>query len=71
MAEWITTDEASQLSGYHVEYLRDLIRNSKIDAQKKGGRWWVDRRSLLTFIDQSKNQEDKRHGARKKNEAQS
>ena len=41
MADWITTTEAAQLSGYHTEYVRELIRNHAIDAEKKGNDWCV------------------------------
>ena len=50
MSDWITTEEASQLSGYHVVYLRELIRAKKIAAEKKGGSWWVKLESLLEYI---------------------
>jgi hypothetical protein len=32
--EWITTNEAAQISGYHVEYIRRLVRESQITARK-------------------------------------
>jgi hypothetical protein len=36
MPHWITTEEASQISGYHVVYLRHLIRSGQVKAEKKG-----------------------------------
>jgi excisionase family DNA binding protein len=67
MADWITTDEAVTLSGYNLDYLRRLIRAKKINAEKKGGQFWVDRRSLLHYIEAAKNNaEDKRVGPKKK-----
>ncbi len=50
MADWITTKEAADLSGYHPDSLRELIRDGKIYAEKKGNAWWVDRKSLLAYI---------------------
>jgi hypothetical protein len=66
MADWITTDEASEISGYHIVYLRELIRQAKIKAQKKGGAYWVDRLSLLEYMKEAQQSGDKRHGARGK-----
>ena len=62
--EWITTQEAAQLSGYHPERIRELIREQKIKAVKKGSAWWVDRKSLLAFLKQVTKSEDKRLGPR-------
>ena len=68
MSDWITTEEASQLSGYSITHLQDLIRRKKIEAEKKGGAYWVKRASLTTFIEEAvaAKAKDKRHGARKK-----
>jgi Helix-turn-helix domain len=68
MAEWIDTEEAAQISGYHVNYLRTLLREEKISAKKKGGSYWIDRQSLLDYIRAAQTSADKRHGARSKSE---
>jgi excisionase family DNA binding protein len=34
--EWITTAEAAELTGYHVKYLRRLVREGKIAGAKRG-----------------------------------
>jgi len=52
--DWITTTEAAKISGYHVEYLRWLIRNSHIDAQKWGREWMVNSASLLEYLSKDK-----------------
>ena len=66
MADWITTDEASQLSGYSIVHLRDLIRQKKIEAVKKGSAYWVKHASLTAYIEAAAAANDKRHGARGK-----
>ena len=66
MADWITTDEAAEISGYHVVYLRELIRNKKIEAEKKGGSFWVKRESLMTYMKEAEASTDKRHGSKRK-----
>jgi len=44
--EWITTREAADLTGYNLEYIRQMIRAGRIAAEKKGRDWWVDRDSI-------------------------
>jgi excisionase family DNA binding protein len=43
LIEWITTAEAAELTGYNLEYIRQMIRRRVIVAEKKGRDWWVDR----------------------------
>jgi excisionase family DNA binding protein len=53
--EWITVKEASELSGYNTEYLRRVIRQNKIKAEKRSGRdLWIDKASLQTHVKQMK-----------------
>jgi excisionase family DNA binding protein len=49
--EWLTTTEAAELSGYHPEYIRDLVRESKIEGRKFGIVWQVSRESLLGYLE--------------------
>jgi len=58
--EWITTNEACEISSYHPDHLRVLIRAGKIQAQKFGPVWQVDRNSLLSFLEKSKEKGKKR-----------
>ncbi|MCL5996223.1 MAG: helix-turn-helix domain-containing protein [Chloroflexi bacterium] len=66
MADWITTDEASQITGYSLAHLRDLLRQKKIKAEKRGGHYWIDRNSILEYAQKAAQaqKEDKRHGAK-------
>jgi excisionase family DNA binding protein len=68
MADWITTDEAAEISGYSVAHLRDLLRQKKIKAEKRGGHYWIYRDSILEYIREAAaaGREDKRHGAKGK-----
>ena len=51
MAEdWITTQEASELSGYRSDYLRALIRQGRIKGRKYFVIWQVERKSLLAYL---------------------
>ncbi len=64
MPEYITTEEASQLSGYNVEYIRQLIRSGKISADKRGRDWWVDQNAFLSYLRLAEKSEDKRYGSK-------
>ena len=62
MADWISVEDAAELSGYNAEHIRRLIRGKQIVANKKGTMWWVDRASLLAYQKKALNSSDKRHG---------
>lgn len=50
MGEWITTEEAAQISGYGREHIRDLARLGKLKAKKVATVWLVSRKSLEAHI---------------------
>ncbi|MBC8548160.1 MAG: helix-turn-helix domain-containing protein [Anaerolineales bacterium] len=58
--KWITTGEACQISDYHPDHLRVLIRARKIRAQKFGPVWQIDHDSLVSFLEASKEKGQKR-----------
>jgi excisionase family DNA binding protein len=62
MADWITTTEAAEISGYNAEYIRRLVRQGRLTAQKKGNAWWVDGKALQAYLKTAKKAADKRHG---------
>jgi excisionase family DNA binding protein len=64
MKEWITTAQAAQQTGYHPEYLRELIRTRKILGKKFGPVWQVNQASLLAYLQSTEKQKDQRHGPR-------
>ena len=51
MPDWITTQEAAELSGYHPEYVRRLAQQGKIGAARKGRDWWIDRDVLQSAVE--------------------
>lgn len=63
--DWITTQEAAQLSGYHPDHLRRLIRGGLVKARKFGIVWQVERKSLIAYMRAAEQSEDKRRGAKK------
>lgn len=50
MPDWITTTDAAELSGYDVQYVRELARAGKIGAEKKGRDWWIDRDKFRLYL---------------------
>jgi len=60
--DWITTTEAAELSGYHPERIRELIRDGRIEARKFGTIWQVSQSSLLTYLKAAEKTDDKRSG---------
>jgi excisionase family DNA binding protein len=47
---WMTTQEAAEYSGYDVQYVRRLARQSKIGAVKKGRDWWIDVEKFTAYL---------------------
>ena len=62
--DWITTQEAIELSGYHPIYMRVLLREKKVKGKKFGRTWQVNKRSLLEYIENAQNSTDNRYGAK-------
>ncbi len=50
MPEWIDIRQASEASGYSLTYLRRVMRQRRIKAEKRGTMWWIDKVSLLQYI---------------------
>lgn len=46
MEDWLTTDLAAELGGYHPEHIRLLMRENKIMGRKWGLSWQVSKESL-------------------------
>lgn len=47
--DYVSVEEAAKISGYAVAYIRQLLRQSKIKAEKKGTMWWIDLDSLKAY----------------------
>ena len=50
--EWIDLREAAELSGYHPDYLGQLIRAGKLPADRLGKAWVVQRGSIARLSSQ-------------------
>ena len=47
--EYVSVEEASEVTGYAREYIRRLVRQGKVKAEKKGTMFWVHLESLLAY----------------------
>lgn len=47
MNDWITTEEAAELTGYRMEYVRQLAREKKVDSKKFGHAVMISRESIM------------------------
>ena len=48
--EWLTVNEAADLSGYHPEHVRRLVRQGAVAAKKFSIVWMVSKDSLLAYL---------------------
>ena len=58
--EWLTTEQAAELSGYHPDHIRRLVRGEQITAKKWGQAWMISRDSLTYYLEQSALKGEKR-----------
>jgi len=47
--QWITTSEATALTGYAAAYFRQLIAQGRLHAQKRGRDWFLSRTEVLAY----------------------
>ncbi|MBN1815443.1 MAG: helix-turn-helix domain-containing protein [Anaerolineae bacterium] len=47
--DWITTKEASELTGYSIQYVRRLMRKGRVVAKKWLRDWVISKQSLLEY----------------------
>jgi hypothetical protein len=59
--DWLTVNDAAELSGYNPEYLRRLMREHKISFRKFSFIYQVNRESLLEYLKKAQQTTDKRY----------
>jgi hypothetical protein len=64
--DWITTLAASQISGYHIERIRELVREGVIKARKFGPIWQISKQSLIEYLKSLEETQDRRRGPKPK-----
>jgi excisionase family DNA binding protein len=50
--QWITTSEATALTGYAAAYFRQLIAHGRLHAQKRGRDWFLRKSEVLEYADE-------------------
>jgi len=50
IAEYISTEDAAEMLGYHVEHVRRMIREGDLTSAKVGRSWLVLRRSVEDYL---------------------
>ena len=58
--EWITVQDAVNLSGYHADHVRKLIREDRIKGRKFVTVWQVSRTSLDAYLREQSKRGEKR-----------
>jgi excisionase family DNA binding protein len=48
--EWITTQQAADLTGYSRKHIIRLVESGKVKGQRFGDVWQIDRRSLMAYV---------------------
>lgn len=49
MPDYVSTKEAAEVLGYHVEHVREMARRGKLRADKKGRAWWIYRKAVEAY----------------------
>jgi excisionase family DNA binding protein len=63
----LTAEEAAELSGFHIDYIRRLARSGKIKAEKHGV-WLIDRDDLNRYLEEMKALGADKHNWRRRQE---
>ena len=50
--KWITTTEAAELTGYAAAYFRQLIKRGRLQAQKRGRDWFLNKMEVLAYAEE-------------------
>jgi len=58
--DWITVQDAVNLSGYHADHVRKLIREDRIKGRKFVTVWQVSRTSLDAYLREQAKRGEKR-----------
>ena len=64
MSKYLTVTETAKLLDYHPRWVRERINQGRLIAQKREGRWLVERSSIQPYIDSLP--KGKRRGRHKK-----
>ena len=60
LEEWLTTTQAAELAGYHVNHIRRLLQETAIEGRRWGNAWMVSRASLTCYLERMENRGGRR-----------
>lgn len=63
--KWITTVEAAELTGYSSVTLRQFVREGRIKGHKRGRDWFLDRESVLDYVEEMERLGTAKHDPRR------
>jgi excisionase family DNA binding protein len=66
--DFLTIDEATELTGYSDQYLRRMAKEGKLRAVKRSHFWLIDRFSLEAYFQAAQHTDDQRFGPREQSE---
>ena len=49
--EWVTTKEASNLTGYTADYFRKAIKRERLHGEKHGRDWFLRKAEVLAYAE--------------------
>jgi len=64
LSEYMTTQEAADMMGFHLESVRRMLREKELDGLKWGREWLVLRKSVMKYLERTAGMEkfDPRRG---------
>lgn len=68
MTDFLTTREAADLVNMDDEYVRRLAREGRIVAVRKESRYWIDKDSILEYVERMKELGGQKFNWRRKDE---
>ncbi len=60
----VTAETAAALTGYHIQYIRRLAFDGKLEALRVGRAWLISIDSLRRYLRQARRMDDGRYGPR-------
>lgn len=58
--EWLSVREAADLTGYHPEHVRELLREGRVRGRKFAGVvWQIERGDLTAYVEQMRQRGEK------------
>jgi excisionase family DNA binding protein len=53
LINYVTTQEAATILGFHVHHVRRMVREGDLKAKKVGYMWFISRKSIEEYIEEN------------------